>query len=62
MPIEVSAKVLEGITAAISFLSDVAHGGTRLVLTIDEKPLGCVVSMEDFHRLQENDEQKGKQT
>lgn len=56
-----SVDVWTFIEGAISFLSDVAHGGTRLILTFDEKPLGCLVSMDDFHGLQQNDEQKGAQ-
>ena len=47
------------VEGAIGFLSDVTHGGTRLILTFDNKPLGCVVSMEDYQRLQLTNEQKG---
>jgi hypothetical protein len=47
------------IEGAIGFLSDVTHGGTRLILTYEDKPLGCVVSMEDYERLQQSNEQKG---
>jgi prevent-host-death family protein len=47
------------IEGAIGFLSDVTHGGTRLIITFDGKPLGCVVSMEDYQRLQQTNEQKG---
>ena len=44
----------------IGFLSDVEHGGTRLILTIDGLALGSVVPMSDFQQLQHNDEQKGE--
>lgn len=48
------------IEGAISFLSDVAHGGTRLVITFDGRPLGCVVCIADLKRLQAADTQKGE--
>ncbi len=48
------------VEGAIGFMSDVAHGGTRLILTFDGHPLGCVVSMEDYQRLQQGNEQKGE--
>jgi hypothetical protein len=47
------------IEGAIGFLSDVTHGGTRLILTFDGQPLGCVVSMDDYQKLQLQEEQKG---
>ncbi len=48
------------IEGAIGFLSDVTHGGTRLILTFDGKALGCVVSMEDYQKLQQQEEPKGE--
>ena len=54
-----SVDIWSFVEGAIGFMSDVAHGGTRLVITFDGQPLGCVVSMDDFQRLQQNDEQKG---
>ena len=47
------------IEGAIGFLSDVAHGGTRLILTFEGEPLGCVVPMADYENLQQQD-QKGE--
>jgi hypothetical protein len=47
------------VEGAIGFLSDVTHGGTRLILTYEDKPLGCVVSMEDYQKLQQQEEPKG---
>ena len=48
------------IEGAIGFLSDVTHGGTRLVITFEGKPLGCVVCIADLKRLQEADNKKGE--
>lgn len=36
----------------IGFLSDVQHGGTHLILTLDEKPVGAVVPLSDLEKLQ----------
>jgi len=47
------------IEGAIGFLSDVTHGGTRLVITSDGKPLACVVCIADLNKLQAAD-QKGE--
>jgi hypothetical protein len=55
-----SVDVWTFIEGAIGFLSDVTHGGTRLILTFDGQPLGCVVSMEDYARLQQQEEPKGE--
>lgn len=38
----------------IGFLSDVEHGGTRLILTLDDKPVGAVVPLSDLEKLQHN--------
>ena len=48
------------IEGAIGFLSDVTHGGTRLVITFDGKPLVCVVCLADLQRLQAAENQKGE--
>lgn len=40
---------------AFGFLSDVAHGSTRLVITIEGKPIAAVVPLEDLERLQKGD-------
>ena len=48
------------VEGAIGFLSDVTHGGTRLVITFEGKPLGCVVCMADLQRLQAAENQKGE--
>lgn len=53
-----SVDIWTFIAGAIGFLSDVAHGGTRLILTYDGKPLGCVVCMEDFKQLEQTKERR----
>jgi hypothetical protein len=40
------------IEGAIGFVSDVEHGGTRLVLTLDNRAVCVVVPMGDFQKLQ----------
>ena len=47
------------VAGAIGFLSDVSHGGTRLILILDGNEVGVVVPMSDFQKLQQSDEQKG---
>ena len=54
-----SVDIWTFIEGSIGFLSDVTHGGTRLILTFDGQPLGCVVSMDDYQRLQQCNMQKG---
>jgi len=39
------------IEGLIGFLSDVAHGGTRLIITVDGKDVAAVVPMSDLRRL-----------
>lgn len=36
----------------IGFISDVQHGGTHLVLTLDGEPLGAVIPLSDLQKLQ----------
>mgnify|MGYP001159303110 CR=1 FL=1 len=57
---EESVDLWAFIEGAIGFLSDVTHGGTRLVITFEGKPLGCVVCIADLKRLQEADNKKGE--
>ena len=38
----------------IGFLSDVEHGGTQIILILDDKPLGAVVPLSDLEKLQHN--------
>jgi len=40
----------------IGFLSDVEHGGTHLILTLDGKPIGAVIPLSDLKKLQHNTE------
>jgi hypothetical protein len=47
------------VEGAIGFISDVECGGSRLVLTLDNREVCAVVPMGDFQRLQLEDEQKG---
>jgi hypothetical protein len=47
------------VQGAIGFTSDIQHGGTRLVLTLDGIPLASVVSMRDLQTLQTRDQQEG---
>jgi len=47
------------VKGAIGFVSDVEHGGTRLVLTLDNREVCAVVPLADFQRLQQGDKQKG---
>ena len=47
------------VEGAIGFTSDVAHGGTHLILTLDGKPVCAVVPMEDLAKL--NHIVKGKE-
>lgn len=37
----------------IGFLSDVQHGNTRLILTLDEKPLGAIVPTRDLQQIED---------
>ncbi|HOZ48672.1 MAG TPA: hypothetical protein PLO37_15600 [Candidatus Hydrogenedentes bacterium] len=56
MPQETQSETVDlwaFIEGAIGFTSDVAHGGTRLILTLDGKELGAVVPMSDFKELQQ---------
>ena len=39
------------IAGAIGFLSDVSHGGNRLILTVEENDIGVVISMDDYNKL-----------
>ena len=48
------------IAGAIGFSSDVQHGGTRLLLTLDNREVCAVVPMSDYQRLQQTDKQKGR--
>ena len=57
---EESVDLWTFIEGAIGFLSDVTHGGTRLVITFEGKALGCVVCMADLDRLQAAENQKGE--
>ena len=41
---------------SIGFLSDVQHGNTHLILTLDDKPMGAVIPMHDLQRLEENNQ------
>ncbi len=36
----------------IGFISDVQHGGTHLILTLDSKPVGAVVPLYDLQKFQ----------
>lgn len=36
----------------IGFLSDVQHGGTPLIITLDDKPVGAVIPFYDLQKLQ----------
>ena len=47
------------VEGAIGFISDVECGGSRLVLTLDKREVCAVVTLADFQRLQQEDEQKG---
>ena len=47
------------VVGAVGFVADVAHGGTRLLLTLDGREMVAVVPMCDYQRLQQSDEQKG---
>ena len=44
------------VEGAIGFVSDVEFGKTRLVLLLDNREICAVVPMEDFHRLQQDEE------
>ena len=55
-----SVDLFTFVEGAIGFLSDVTHGGTRLVITFAGKPLACVVCLADLNTLQEADNQKGE--
>jgi len=57
---EESVDLWTFIEGAIGFLSDVTHGGTRLVITFEGKPLGCVVCMAELEKLQAAENQKGE--
>jgi hypothetical protein len=46
------------IEGAIGFVSDVEHGGTRLVLTLNNRAVCVVVPMSDFQQLQQNKERR----
>ena len=46
------------VEGAIGFMSDVTHGGTRLILILGGKEVGAVVPMSDLQKLKDN-EQKG---
>ena len=48
------------IAGAIAFSSDVQHGGTRLLLTLDNREVCAVVPIKDYLRLQQTDNQKGR--
>ena len=48
------------IEGAIAFVSDVEFGKTRLLLTLDNREVCAVVPLEDFHKLQQNSQQKGE--
>lgn len=39
---------------SIGFLSDVQHGNTRLILTLDNIPMGAVIPMSDLQQLEDN--------
>ncbi len=38
----------------IGFLSDVEHGDTRIILTLDNKALGAIVPVRDLQQLEDN--------
>lgn len=40
----------------VGFLSDVQHDGTRLILTLDGKPVGAVIPFPDLQKLQHETE------
>ena len=40
----------------IGFLSDVETGGTHLILTLDNKPMGAVIPVRDLQKLESNNE------
>lgn len=54
-PVKTSTETLSlwsFLADPIGFLSDVQHGGTHLILTLDSKPVGAVVPLSDLHKLQ----------
>ena len=48
------------VEGAIGFMSDVSHGGTHLILTLEGKQIGAVVPMEDYLKLQNINIQRGE--
>jgi len=56
-PINTSTETLSlwsFLADPIGFLSDVQQGSTRLILTIDGKPVGAVIPLSDLKKLQQN--------
>jgi len=58
-PVKTSTETLSlwsFLADPIGFLSDVQHGGTHLILTLEDKPVVAVIPLSDLQKLQHNTE------